>query len=591
MTATKISRGTSKPISKKSEHSKDQLIPTSKNVDPTLAALFDSTLGSAKNTSPSPSTPLNIIRSNTSLEISSQGEHKSYNPKGRIARASSSSSEREAVKPGATKNPRDNLPLHLQVRDGKIPFSTTKSTRKRKRKEQEDDVEESYMQRLADEDTKDQLGSQQGLAQKKLNVDGRADSSDGGETENGNVPNLEYEETSAVPDQDEESLLIPQHESFGSSKHVIDLEKASRTVFLANVSTLAIKSKASRRVLLDHLASVFPFMPDHKPAHKVESIRFRSTAFATSSVPKKAAFAKKELMDATTKSTNAYAVYSTPSAAREATKRLNGTKVLDRRLRVDGVAHPAKTDHRRCVFVGNLGFVDDEGTIRAAEDEDSNKKPRKAREPSDIEEGLWRQFSKAGTVENVRVVRDKATRVGKGIAYVQFQSARLLIMTLQDANAVEKALLYNEKKFPPMLPRVLRVTRAKSLRKTASYTNSTRGVKKTPQARGTEVYKPKLSSRVQSLSGRAGKMFGRAGAARLKNYSDDQMAKDSSMTHLKGITKTSESIVFEGYRASSRQSKGTLKSGGPGMSRGKPRTRSSKRGAAFKASGEKKRRT
>lgn len=142
-----------------------------------------------------------------------------------------------------------------------------------------------------------------------------------------------------------------------------------------------------------------------------------------------------------------------------------------------------------------------------------------------------------------------------------------------------------------MLPRVLRVTRAKSLKKTASYTDSTRGVKKTPQARGTEAYKPKLSSRVQSLSGRAGKMFGRAGAAQLKNYGDDRIAKDSSVTHLEGITKTPESTVFEGYRASSRQSKGTLKSGGPRMSRGKPRTRSSKRGAAFKASGGKKRRS
>ena len=378
-------------------------------------------LGDAKNTPPRPSTLLEIVPVNSSLKIPSQVEHKSYNPKGRSARANSSSSEREAVKPVAMKNPRDILPLHVQVRDSKTPFSTTTSTRKRKRKEQEDNIEESYMQRLADEDTKDQLSSQQGLARKKSNVDRRVDSSDGGETEKDNVPNLEYEETSAVSNEDEESLLIPQHESFGSSKDVIDIEKASRTVFLANVSTLAIRSKASRRELLDHLASVFPVLPDHKPAHKVESIRFRSTAFATSSVPKKAAFAKKELMDATTKSTNAYAVYSTPSAAREATKRLNGTKVLDRHLRVDGVAHPAKTDHRRCVFVGNLGFVDDESTIRAAEDEDSNKKSRKAREPGDIEEGLWRQFSKAGTVESVRVVRDKATRVGKGIAYVQFQ--------------------------------------------------------------------------------------------------------------------------------------------------------------------------
>lgn len=139
-----------------------------------------------------------------------------------------------------------------------------------------------------------------------------------------------------------------------------------------------------------------------------------------------------------------------------------------------------------------------------------------------------------------------------------------------------------------MLPRVLRVTRAKSLRKTASHTDSLKAMKKTPQARGNGIYKPKLSSQVQSLSGRAGKMFGRAGAAQLRNPGDTKIVGNVGMPHLKGTTKTPKSIVFEGYRASSRQGKGTLKLGGSGKSQGKPRTRSSKRGAAFKASGGKK---
>ena len=136
-------------------------------------------------------------------------------------------------------------------------------------------------------------------------------------------------------------------------------------------------------------------------------------------------------MNATTKSTNAYVVYSTAIAAREAVKQLNGTVVLDRHLRVDGVAHPAATDHRRCVFVGNLGFVDDESAIRAAEDQErGEKKARKQKAPADVEEGLWQQFGKAGTVESVRVVRDKTTRVGKGFAYVQFKVlARLTLFS------------------------------------------------------------------------------------------------------------------------------------------------------------------
>lgn len=216
------------------------------------------------------------------------------------------------------------------------------------------------------------------------------------------------------------SLDVPRHETLTASKTEPEVEKASRTVFLANVSTATIKSKSAKRLLIEHLSSFLPSLPKQQTAHKVESLRFRSTAFTSSAAPKKAAFAKKDLMDSTTKSTNAYAVYTTQLATREAAKRLNGTVVLDRHLRVDSVAHPAKQDHRRCVFVGNLGFVDDENSINAAEDDVNIKRPRKAKEAADVEEGLWRQFSKAGTVESVRVVRDKTTRVGKGFAYVQF---------------------------------------------------------------------------------------------------------------------------------------------------------------------------
>ena len=216
---------------------------------------------------------------------------------------------------------------------------------------------------------------------------------------------------------------VPQHETLTGQSDAAELEKASRTVFLGNVSTQAIKSKASQRNLLSHLVSFVFDLPKDEQVHKVESIRFRSTAFATSAMPKKVAFAKQELMDATTQSTHAYVVYSTQLGAREAVKRLNGSMVLDRHLRVDGVAHPSPVDHRRCVFVGNLGFVDDDSLIKAAEDPDGDgKRPKRKKRPaSDAEEGLWRHFKTAGEVESVRVVRDKSTRVGKGFAYVQFK--------------------------------------------------------------------------------------------------------------------------------------------------------------------------
>ncbi len=247
----------------------------------------------------------------------------------------------------------------------------------------------------------------------------------------------------------------------GDSKD--DVDKAARTVFLSNVSIQAVTGKAAKKTLLAHLASVGTETQKSgkkskkgdkskdKPTDKngteetpeegakkneasiVESLRFRSVPFASAAVPKRAAYITKAVMGATAQSTNAYAVYATAAAARLAVLKLNGTVVLDRHLRADSVAHPSPVDHRRCVFVGNLGFVDDETILSAAaapEDDGEggggNEEPgvsRKKRHkmPMDIEEGLWRTFGKhAGKVESVRVIRDQATRVGKGIAYVQF---------------------------------------------------------------------------------------------------------------------------------------------------------------------------
>ena len=212
-----------------------------------------------------------------------------------------------------------------------------------------------------------------------------------------------------------------QHESVVASIRKIEVEKASRTVFLGNVSTMAIKSKSAKKMLLDHLRSPVSQRKGRGAKHVIESIRFRSTPFSDARLPRKAAFAKKELMDSTAKSTNAYAVYVSQAAARAAVESLNGTVVLDRHLRVDSVAHPASQDHRRCIFVGNLGFVDDDSTIKEIERESRRKeKSRKSKGPADYEEGLWRTFMQVGKVESVRFIRDQTTRIGKGFAYVQF---------------------------------------------------------------------------------------------------------------------------------------------------------------------------
>ncbi|KAH0551537.1 hypothetical protein GP486_007247 [Trichoglossum hirsutum] len=436
-----------------------------------------------------------------------------------------------------------------------------RADRKRKRKHQHaEDLENVYMQRLAREEAKDEKLRELEGASKRRRV--ALDGANG--EQGGSLDAEEDEDASSDDDEDTESEGstpahgIPQHETLTATKEENDLEKSSRTVFLGNVSSTAITSKSDRKTLLAHLSSFLSSLASNPlTSHKVESLRFRSTAFSTAAIPKKAAFIKKELMDATTKSTNAYVIYSTLLAAREAVKRLNGTIVLDRHLKVDGVAHPAKIDHKRCVFVGNLGFVDDDSSMN---DEDGKKKKKKP--PADVEEGLWREFGKVGTVESVRVVRDSKTRVGKGFAYVQFT----------DPNAVEAALLYNDKKFPPMLPRKLRVARAKHISKTASANNSTKPL--FPATGGPTG--GKTNPQTQSLHGRASKLLGRAGVAKLRSST-------------RGAAR--EALVFEGYRARSgaRPAAGMKISGGSGKRKGgKERTRRTARAAAWKSKGGKR---
>ncbi|KAI4745969.1 hypothetical protein E4T50_03719 [Aureobasidium sp. EXF-12298] len=433
------------------------------------------------------------------------------------------------------------------------------NNRKRKRKDKEPELEDVYMDKLGREEEKAIAKAKEdrkSKRQKKEKADKDSDDSDSDEEDSDRA---DASEMSPPPMHE---TLEPDNDS--------DMVKAQRTVFIGNVSAEAITSKTAKKTLMRHLETFFEDIADAEkgqPAHSVESLRFRSTAYA-SAIPKKAAFAKKEIMVETTKSTNAYAVYSSNLLAREAAKRLNGTVVLDRHIRVDEVAHPAKTEPRRCVFVGNLGFVDDESNIDKANAEEGKGTRKGNKTPSDVEEGLWRTFSTCGKVESVRVPRDPQTRVGKGFAYVQFT----------DENAVEAALLLNEKKFPPMLPRKLRVTRAKTIKRNVKPGSN---AVKAPGAPSKGIYNPKADPVMQTNMGRAGKLMGRAAAA--------QVQKGKPIGGTPQGFKTPESFIFEGHRAKAGSGKSGLKLGGSGKKKGKPRTRSSNRAAAWKAGGGKKR--
>ncbi|KAB5580979.1 nucleolar protein 12 [Coniochaeta sp. 2T2.1] len=563
------------------KESKSKLAASSKKVDPTLAALFAESAKpvvpppKSRYSEPAPAKP-------AAQEEVSEDEDEDEGDDEELSALDSdedlSDADRDDLEEGSDDD--DDSSNNASEEDEEEEVSTDeqpapapaaleevlangdKKERKRKRKNRDDldDLEAKYLQTLVDDEPEPSVKRQ------KADADEDAEMKDAAAEEDDDAASI----TSASPP--------PQHESVKTDPAAAELEKANRTIFLSNVASACITSRTAKRALLAHLSTIL----DKKasPPQTIESIRFRSTAFASGGIPKRAAYIKKEVMDATTRSTNAYVVYSDPACVRAAVRELNGTTVLDRHIRVDSVAHPAMVAHRRCVFVGNLGFVDDETVLNTkvtADGKQTTEKKKRTKAPMDVEEGLWRVFGeKAGKVESVRVVRDAATRVGKGFAYVQFY----------DENAVESALLLNAKSFPPMLPRPLRVSRCKAPHKTAraqeakaaKFSFASKPSSKSATAKKGD-YVPKPTPETQTLSGRASKLLGKAAAskaaldARLAvkkgrrsgerrerggpGGKERTGANDTAVGE-KGAMKafrSPEDIVFEGRRASSKDGK------------------------------------
>ncbi|KAI1769454.1 hypothetical protein GGR53DRAFT_517034 [Hypoxylon sp. FL1150] len=543
------------------------LAASAKAIDPTLGALFASSAG-----------PVQVPSKSRYSELPPPKERK---PAQKLEDAEPTSDEDDAEEDESDDESlseiegdiedEDLLEDEEEAAEDSEPEEVQKKDRKRKRKDEHDDLEDKYMRKLAEETEKEEARSDKRRR-------GEAGQAIDGTTSD-----------KAEDSEEDEAPLV--HESLlqKSEDHAdVELDKANRTLFLGNVSAEAITSSKAKKLLLSHLSSPLSELDSASGPHKVESIRFRSTAYSTGAMPKRASFITKSVMSATTKSTNAYAVYSTPLAARAALKALNGTVILDRHMRVDSVAHPTPVDHRRCVFVGNLGFVDDETVINTtAEGETTTKKRTKV--PADIEEGLWRTFGQhAGKVESVRVPRDPKTRVGKGFAYVQFY----------EGNDVESALLLEGKKFPPMLPRTLRVSRAKDPRKTTLAMERT--VKaKLESSNGRQVksmstkHKPKATPEQLSQAGRTGKLLGRAAAARQRHglKGEGKFTKQREGGVGTGGFKTPEQIVFEGRRASSKDGKpkdlkfGNGKGKKGGVVKAKTKGRGAKRAAEWRKKG------
>lgn len=127
-----------------------------------------------------------------------------------------------------------------------------------------------------------------------------------------------------------------------------------------------------------------------------------------------------------------------------------------------------------------------------------------------------------------------------------------------------------------MLPRILRVARAKNVKKTKSATR-----KEGPSLQNTESVKrrPRVPSQVQPLTGGADGLLGRAGADKLRAPRGQQRLPSRSGN---GGAGSSRSISFQDFQASSSQEKGTQRI------TGRKHNRPSNRSKEFRIRGRKK---
>ena len=188
-----------------------------------------------------------------------------------------------------------------------------------------------------------------------------------------------------------------------------------RTVFVGNLP-VAIKTKKLR-------AAFAPF-------GAVASVRLRSVPVDQEGKMPKAGKVITGALVAERKSTNAYVVFENEASAAKAIAAMNMKPIEGRHARVDAAAAPSSRaneakakalsadlppgvgitnggevayDHARALFLGNLAYdVDEEDVIAFF---------HRNKEYPEL----------AGAVEAVRVVRDRATNLGKGIAFVLFR--------------------------------------------------------------------------------------------------------------------------------------------------------------------------
>ncbi|KAG1929696.1 RNA-binding protein 34 [Pimephales promelas] len=196
--------------------------------------------------------------------------------------------------------------------------------------------------------------------------------------------------THARPDEEEEGEGDPRAGGRRRKNTAEERLKLKRTVFVGN-----LPASCSKKSLL----SLF------RPVGVVESVRFRSVVREDPTLSRKVAAIQRKVHPKK-QNINAYVVFREEEAAAGALK-WNGHEIQTGfHIRVDRVSKRSAHDHKRSIFVGNL--------------------------PYDVSElPLREHFEECGTVEAVRLVRDRDSGMGKGFGYVLFESPDSVMLALK----------------------------------------------------------------------------------------------------------------------------------------------------------------
>lgn len=267
-----------------------------------------------------------------------------------------------------------------------------------------------------------------------------------------------------------------------------DPDALKRTLFLGNLSVKAI-TDSSIYGQLKALCGQYG---------KIKAIRFRSIAFSEM-LPRKVAFIRGKF-HSERQTCNAYVEFTQEDVVQQAVDSLNGSEFADHHLRADSAGNEKPYDMKRSVFVGNLDF--------AAEEED-----------------LWKHFATCGKVENVRIIRDPTTSMGKGFGYVQFSDRAevSLALKLHDTalnerklrvqRASEKALNEKKKKKEMADGESQGTAGEQSTRPVFEGTRSVKGDKPSNKRRRTERSKAFAEKRLNRSVSRGGLSGDRGGSA------------------------------------------------------------------------------